>query len=398
MKKELFISVFLCVYLFAAVDARVKVEIDEDISVKIVSAKSSSVSLYKGGRTVSGPLIIENNGTDPFNMSLSLDNESPWDTASSAADGEVAVFAVFASQQPSSSDFKSDDVLSGTYRTATMDRFARSSDSKGVKGIDVPAGSRRNIYFRIDAPTDTSYIKKAYDLNINIKITIAAKDESVIDQDGGRLEIDDGLVLDIPSGALKDSTSLTARQVSTSLISRGSGLAENVRAVAGFEILPSGTVFRKPCRLKLYYDEDEISSGTEDDLGLFFWDGFEWRLVGNTVDKKKNTITGSITHLSLFAVFPMAAEPSYGPAEKIITPATADGVNDSANFDGLAGMDVKINIYDVAGKRVRTINVSRDGNTWRGYDDNGNIVESGVYIYQFKVEGEYYTGTITVAK
>jgi flagellar hook assembly protein FlgD len=69
-------------------------------------------------------------------------------------------------------------------------------------------------------------------------------------------------------------------------------------------------------------------------------------------------------------------------------------VNDLANFGGTAS-GAKIEIYDVTGRRVRTV---VDQNVWDGRDDGGEVVESGVYVYQAEIEGQKISGVITVAK
>ena len=46
--------------------------------------------------------------------------------------------------------------------------------------------------------------------------------------------------------------------------------------------------------------------------------------------------------------------------------------------------------------KVRTLDDNI--NIWSGEDEDGNIVESGIYIYQIKVDGKVISGTILVAK
>lgn len=57
-------------------------------------------------------------------------------------------------------------------------------------------------------------------------------------------------------------------------------------------------------------------------------------------------------------------------------------------------------IYDITGAEVADLQPgsTEDSLIWDGRDKNGNIVHSGVYIYQIEVEGKVFNGTIVVAK
>jgi gliding motility-associated-like protein len=134
-------------------------------------------------------------------------------------------------------------------------------------------------------------------------------------------------------------------------------------------------------------------------LAIFVWDGFAWRRLGGTIDTRTNTIRANTP---LFGFFVIAAAPPLSaedrrPQEKIITP-NGDGVNDVSLFGvGSLTEDYKINIFDIGGHQVRSISA---GSTpgWDGRDDSGQIVESGVYIYQYDVDGKRISGFIAVAK
>ena len=83
---------------------------------------------------------------------------------------------------------------------------------------------------------------------------------------------------------------------------------------------------------------------------------------------------------------------NYRPQRKIITPNN-DGINDYAFFSGFSAT---IYIYDITGKKIKTINCPPY--RWDGRDDEEKFVETGVYIYQFEVDGELISGMIAVAK
>ena len=83
--------------------------------------------------------------------------------------------------------------------------------------------------------------------------------------------------------------------------------------------------------------------------------------------------------------------------EKVITP-NGDGINDELNFSfGDLTQSVDVDIFDVNGHRVRSL-ASPNNLKWDGRDDSGKVVESGVYIYQYTVDGKRVSGLVAVAK
>jgi len=218
----------------------------------------------------------------------------------------------------------------------------------------------------------------------------------------GTLSVEDGnpetgdLTIFIPTGALTESTNITFEQedVNDSDVPNGNSPALSLRPLAVFKFGPDGLKFQKPVVLTLRFFEDGQN------LAPFFYDGFEWRRMGCEIDTTLKTITTKTEHFSLFAIFPSKelSEDDLRPAERIITPATFDGFNDFASFEGLYN-DFVIKIFDINGKIVREI---KDEKKWDGTDENGNIVESGVYIYQVKtpIDGKkkVISGVIAVAK
>lgn len=241
-------------------------------------------------------------------------------------------------------------------------------------------------------------------INISQETEFSAVTEGLLEIEDGNP--DDGTTsLNIHEGTLDEQVNIIIRQRNLNDIDipDGSGSAASKRPVAVFEFEPNGLKFKRPVNLTMLY-LDLNQSIDESELGLFWWDGFDWRLVGRSRNEDDNTVSAKITHFSLYAIFPVSplSANDYRPKESIITPATLDTYNDFVNFDALTD-EYEINIYDITGRLVKTIDeYSLSGTTWDGKDEYGNIVESGVYIYQFKAEVdgkmELISGTIVVAK
>jgi hypothetical protein len=286
-------------------------------------------------------------------------------------------------------------------------------DSKEVYGSSL-------IKYYIET-TDGINLKKWKSAEAPQLIEISRKTEFVPVNEG-TLTVEDGnsedgsVSLELPKGALDKKEKITIEQCDTedNSIPDGNGATDSERPVAVYDFGPSGLNFKRPVTITLLYmdkdhngdvesQSDEDTSITENELGIFWWDGFDWRLIGGKVDTEKNTVTAQINHFSTYAIFPVKplTADDYRPKERIITPAT-QGDFDFALFEGLSG-EYEIKIYDITGREVRTLDeTSLTGSSWDGKDEYGNLVESGVYIYQFeaKVEGkmELISGTIAVAK
>ncbi len=85
----------------------------------------------------------------------------------------------------------------------------------------------------------------------------------------------------------------------------------------------------------------------------------------------------------------------YKPKEKIFTP-NGDNINDTISFPNLSQeKDLIINIFNVNGKKVKKLIYPY---IWDGKDSSGKLLDSGVYVYQFKINSEYVSGTIVLAK
>jgi len=223
---------------------------------------------------------------------------------------------------------------------------------------------------------------------------------------GGTITLPDGnpdngdTTLVIPAGALSEVVEVSVRELNPSSVPSGNGACIVATPFGAYEFYPSNLKFLIPVRVtfSFYNDNRDASS---DSLKLFWWDGFKWRLAGGNWNENDGTVSGQIAHFSIYAIFPASlASSAFRPAEKIITPVLVDNKNDVVTFDGLIGSGVIVKIFDIRGKKIKTI----DGYPyeWDGTDDDGHRVESGLYVYQFKAptsEGnKLVSGMVTVAK
>jgi hypothetical protein len=285
----------------------------------------------------------------------------------------------------------------------------------------IPGGeinSVGNIYYYIEIYDNSGAI-----VNISsVTVSVTDRKMETFGSDGGKMTIMDGNTQDgesyinFPSGCMGNGTNIIMIQRSNDYTidapnSQGDMLSRRPVTLYSIGEAPNAThlTFTKPVTVCLLY-RDLDGDGNLDDcpdfkderyLKAFYYDGYDWRLLGGVVDMEKNTVTFRTTHFSTFALFPTRLTADmYRPKERIITPALKDGINDVATFDGLNDEGSIIKIYDVLGRLVRTIkDIPYE---WDGKDEYGNIVENGVYIYQFKadVEGKkkLISGTIAVAK
>jgi len=87
---------------------------------------------------------------------------------------------------------------------------------------------------------------------------------------------------------------------------------------------------------------------------------------------------------------------------RIITP-NGDTKNDVVffNFDQhLSGLPITGEVFDLSGARVGALSLFSDDTKmrWDGRDSAGNIVRSGIYVYQLTLNDFRLTGTVTVAR
>ena len=139
-------------------------------------------------------------------------------------------------------------------------------------------------------------------------------------------------------------------------------------------------------------------------LKVFKWDGVRWNKIGGEA-QRNNTVMVKVNDISgLFAIFEASEAPSvfkvYPPRPNPFTP-NGDGVNDAVTFffENPQGLEPIIRIYDQRGALVQELtDVGTTSATWDGKDEDGRLLELGLYIYQIKVGVKVGGGTVILAR
>jgi len=266
----------------------------------------------------------------------------------------------------------------------------------------------QKIYYRISASDglNWSWYPSSYSF---VEVSYSQESSKKISSSGGRIVFDDGNPFDgetyifVPEGALDKEVDIKIVEVSTDVVPiNNSKFSLSKYPLKVYKFEPSGIRFNKPVEIGLLYldlNDDGKVDGTDFDekkLSVFWYDGINWRNLKSTVNDKENLVICKTNHFTYFGVFPIGSltKDDYKPKEKIITPNN-DGINDVAHFDSIPdGTEIKI--YNLKGKIVRKI--TQTPYEWNGKDEDGNDLEVGPYIYQFKIGDELISGVIVIAR
>ena len=201
----------------------------------------------------------------------------------------------------------------------------------------------------------------------------------------------------LPAGAVD-------RDLRIEIVKRDSHLFPGMIAV--YDFIPYNSrmrelldvVFSIPARVS-FFPESLASVNTSDPgIGVHLWDGFEWQKVQDGWTSMR------VDHLGSFALMksePVSSDIMYGwAAPNPFTPNDSGDATDRTIFHVAIKRgnpaDFEVKIYDINGRLVRHLEGGR--RVWDGSDEDGQIVEGGLYIYQIHSGEQIISGTVVVLK
>lgn len=111
--------------------------------------------------------------------------------------------------------------------------------------------------------------------------------------DGGRI------TLEIPAGAAAEGISVSLKKSTARFPDTGAVLKS-------FQLLPEGTVFKKPVTLTIKYDEQLLNGNSPSNIGIAFRndaDGSWYAPLNGSIDTLNKTISLKIMHFSQWSIF-----------------------------------------------------------------------------------------------
>lgn len=161
---------------------------------------------------------------------------------------------------------------------------------------------------------------------------------------------------------------------------------------AGFDLSfdPVTTDNNEP--LRVLFDMRLLEHNTP--INAWLLDGFDVPphpvLPGNAIDEVSTGVVNVFTTGT-------RAEVGLSLAQRVITP-NGDGANDVATIELIlaqfaAGLDVRIDVFDLGGRRVRQILSAEQPagsyeHTWDGRDEGNNLVPPGIYVVRVDVTSD----------
>jgi hypothetical protein len=115
-------------------------------------------------------------------------------------------------------------------------------------------------------------------------------------------------ILQVPAGAVITDTTLVYEPLASVTPPPGllfGGQAFNLEPFQGGMLVP-GFTFSSPVTVTLLYDNADVTAIYEPGLGMYYWDGANWKSEGITIlgrDALHDRLTVAINHLTEFALF-----------------------------------------------------------------------------------------------
>jgi len=303
-----------------------------------------------------------------------------------------------------------------------------------VEKVMVPSSSKKNLFYVVlsEGITNNDDIEAIeYEITCENNLGLFGRSgvfyvefktvvEGVVGELGGSVVLPDGnpedgeCGLDVGGGVVDRDTKIRLSQ-----LSRDKAVLHQERwlvydqlqpvMVYKLESEPAISGSKSGIVLKLLYldvdgDGREDVSGIDEGKLRVWWldeEAREWRYVGGDVDTKRNVISVKISRLGVYGIYPTVGVSGemFKPKEKIVilseNTSSVHKVQRAVIFSGIHNVGAIVKIYDIRGRKVREL---VDTDVWDCRDDNGSVVDSGVYIYQYEFEGEKYQGTIVIGR
>jgi len=195
-------------------------------------------------------------------------------------------------------------------------------------------------------------------------------------------------------------------------VTRVTGTAQNVDGSPGilrsFQVSPANNT-GLDATVVFHYDESELNGINQLSLRLFADDGGGWTGLGSTLDAAANTLT--VSGRPMVADLTAAVGDVSGVVDNML-PVRTEIVSIHPNpFNPMTKVQlslekagrVQVAIYDIRGQKVRTLEtgILEQGThelTWRGLDDSGRAVSSGVYFCRLVADGQIRTEKMLLAR
>ena len=165
--------------------------------------------------------------------------------------------------------------------------------------------------------------------------------------------------------------------------------------------------------LTVVFSYNDIAGAVSDvgELGISYYNGIEWMRITSEPDTNNKLIKVKTSHLTTFRMERISKITGFSllnwpPAAKVITP-NADNQNDELRLyylnpqsQAASGRIFNLNGFFVADMQDKT---EEKYFSWDGKDKLGNLMQSGIYIYQVSVKQQnsgdkIINGSIVVAR
>lgn len=228
-----------------------------------------------------------------------------------------------------------------------------------------------------------------------------SKDEPImadenIGPEGGTIEIAGMIKLDIPAGAVTDTTSFA--------ISRADAVTQPTAPMkplsAMFTIEPSGLIFNSLATVTIDYDESKLGGKPEADIVIRTYENSSWVDIAGSVNVIDNSVSAEISHLSDFCVMIDTSSAAEGIFAKLVVARNVSYLGGYTTFiDGItASFDSAYAPCDPVNP-IPGISVTCEQYllTWAAAIGGYTYPEFGTILNPFIQLGENYIFTVTAS-